>query len=255
MENYDLILVDFQLDRGERGNDIIENIRHHRIYTEIIFYSQDLPGIRDVLNQHFIDGVYIASRNGEDFRDKFEKVFLSTVKKAQDISTIRGLVISEASELDEKVLSLILAFFAKYPQKDKATIRDYVFQDIVGDIEEKGRETLAHLTILEDDKLVVHGYFDAFKKMRILGRIIEVLNNKALVDKKTFTKKYKEEIIEVRNELAHCVEREDEGKKVLVTKDGKKVYDDDLCKTIRKNIIDNSAILDAIEEYIQKVTL
>ncbi len=91
--------------------------------------------------------------------------------------------------------------------------------------------------------------------MRILGRIIEVLNNKALVDKKTFTKKYKEEIIEVRNELAHCVEREDEGKKVLVTKDGKKVYDDDLCKTIRKNIIDNSAILDAIEEYIQKVTL
>src|SRR5689334_9577229 len=73
LKEYDLILVDLQLDKGERGNQIIENIREHKIFTDVIFYSQDIQGIRQAVAKHFLDGVYCASRNRDDFEEKFEK--------------------------------------------------------------------------------------------------------------------------------------------------------------------------------------
>src|SRR5687768_8359396 len=58
LKDYDLILVDLQLDKGDRGSKIIENIREHKIFTDVIFYSQDVQGIRQAVSDHFLDGVY-----------------------------------------------------------------------------------------------------------------------------------------------------------------------------------------------------
>ncbi len=255
LKKFDLILVDFQLDKGDRGSTIITNIRDHKIYTEIIFYSQDLPGIRDFLNKNFVDGVYAAKRDGDEFREKFEKVFLSTIKKAQDISTIRGLVISETSELDNKVFNIIITFFSKYPSTEQNKIRTYIFDELVGNLEEKNKALQQTLDVTPNAVLPHNSYFDAYKKARILGRIIELLNNKDLIDKKTFTKRYIPEIIEVRNELAHCVEKDIEnGRTVLETKKGDKFFDDEACKSIRQNIREHLGHLTAIEKFVQEAS-
>jgi hypothetical protein len=251
LQKYDLILVDFHLDKGDRGNAIIENIRDHKVYTEIIFYSQDVEGIRNIMARNFIDGIYVANRDGNEFRDKFEKVFLSTVKKAQDINNVRGLVISEASTLDDKIYSVIISFFKKYPNEDQQTIREYVFDEIIGNLEEKGKQTMLTFQGLSNIELLETGYFDAYKKMRILGRILHLLNNPNLVSKKEFNKRYDEEIIQIRNQLAHCIEKEDGDKIVLTTKKGDKTFDDEICKSIRKMILEHTGFLNAIDRYIQ----
>lgn len=247
-KNFDLILVDFQLDRGDRGNRIIEKIRDHQVFTEVIFYSQDLAGVRKAVSENFLDGVYCASRNREDFEGKFQKVFATTIKKIQDISSVRGLVISEACDLDNKISVLIESFFHKYTAVDQSKIRDYIIKDIVGNQEEKGKRLMEKLYSLSNEDLVRHKFFDAYKKMRILGRIIEFLDNKKLLDKDTFNSRYNKEIIELRNELAHCVEIEDNGKKVLVTTLGeKKHFDDGEFNAMRKNLIIHYDNLLAIE--------
>ncbi|MDB5088369.1 MAG: hypothetical protein JWR09_2363 [Mucilaginibacter sp.] len=250
-KDYDLILVDFQLDKGDRGNRIIEKIRDHQVFTEVIFYSQDLAGIRKAVSENFLDGVYCASRNREDFEGKFEKVFATTIKKIQDISSVRGLVISEACDLDNKVSLLIEAFFIKYTESDQSKIRNYIIKDLVGDQVEKGKKLMEKLNSLSNEDLLHHKFFDAYKKMRILGRIIELLDNKNLLDKDTFNLRYNKEIIEVRNQLAHCVEKEKNGKKVLVTFTGDiKFFDDNEFNDMRKNLVDHQNNLLAIEAVL-----
>lgn len=250
LQKFDLILVDFQLDKGDRGSNIIENIRSHRVFTEIIFYSQDLPSIRTFLADNFIDGVYIANRDGGEFREKFEKVFLSTVKKTQSISAVRGLVISETSILDDKVYNIIVEFFSKFPEEQKEKIRTYIFEDLIGDLEEKGRNQQEYLTTLPNETLILNSYFDAYKKARVLGRIIQLLNNNELLSKKEFNTKYVEEIINVRNELAHCIEQDGEEGSCLVTKKGGKTYNDAECKLVRRNIRAHFKHLEDIENHI-----
>jgi hypothetical protein len=250
-KNYDLILVDFQLDRGDRGNRIIEKIRDHQVFTEVIFYSQDLAGVRKAVSENFLDGVYCASRNREDFEGKFEKVFATTIKKIQDISSVRGLVISEACDLDNKVALLIESFFTKYKESDQTKIREYIIKDIVGDQVEKSRKLMEKLNLLSNEDLIKNKFFDAYKKMRILGRIIEFLDNKKLLDKDTFNLRYNKEIIEVRNQLAHCVEKEEDGKKVLVINTGEiKYFDDNEYNVMRKNLNEHYDNLLAIENIL-----
>jgi CheY-like chemotaxis protein len=250
-KDYDLILVDFQLDRGDRGNRIIEKIRNHQVFTEVIFYSQDLASVRKAVSENSLDGVYCASRNREDFEGKFEKVFATTIKKIQDISSIRGLVISEACDLDNKVSSLIEYFFVNHPEIQQIPIREYIIKDIVGNLEENGRKLLVKLKALSNEELIKHRFFDAYKKMRILGRILEMLDNIDLLDKDTFNSRYNKEIIEVRNELAHCVEKDENGKKVLITNSGeKKIFSDAEINLMRKNLIEHENHLMQIEAIL-----
>ena len=99
-----------------------------------------------------------------------------------------------------------------------------------------------------NEELVHHRFFDAYKKMRILGKIIESLDSKSFLDKETFNSRYNKEIIEVRNELAHCIEEEKDGKKFLVTSKGEsKYFDDTDFSVMRKNLIDHYDNLVAIE--------
>ncbi len=86
--------------------------------------------------------------------------------------------------------------------------------------------------------------------MRILGRIITSLNKPEVINNEVFVKEYRDEIIETRNELAHCVESFNEDKKVLVARTGDKIFDDSTCKDLRKNIRKHSKYLDVIEAII-----
>lgn len=125
-KNFDLILVDFNLNRGDRGNKIIENIRDHKIFTEVIFYSQNAEGIRQAIKDHWLDGIYCSSRNRDEFEFKFEKVFLTTIKKVQHISTMRGLVLSETSQLDNKIEEIINAFFSTQGEAEIIILKKYI---------------------------------------------------------------------------------------------------------------------------------
>lgn len=250
LKRFDLILVDFQLDKGDRGSTIITSIRDHKIYTEIIFYSQDLPGIREFLNKNFIDGVFTAKRDGDEFREKFEKVFLSTIKKAQDISTIRGMVLSETSELDNKIYQIIILYFNLFPANKQEDLRNYILKEFVGNLEKNASKLVIQLNKLNNLDLTNHRYFDAYKKVRILGQIIEILNHDELGLKDDFTSAYISQIIEIRNELAHCIEKETDTEIVLQTKNGDKTFDDASCKEIRNNIKKHFQYLVSLESHV-----
>ncbi len=106
--NIDLILMDFYLG-SETGNDVISYIRSHEndIYTDILFYSQS-KSERDLRRESDKDGLYCSNRAELFSENKIQKIIRTTIKKAQDLNNLRGLVMAETSELDEMMRRILI---------------------------------------------------------------------------------------------------------------------------------------------------
>ncbi|WP_020603694.1 response regulator [Spirosoma spitsbergense] len=81
--DFDLILVDFNLQNSQTGNTIIEKLRESEIYTDVLFYSQDIDNVRSSVKDLGLEGVYTSGRDG--IEDKFEKVVKTTIKKIKKL--------------------------------------------------------------------------------------------------------------------------------------------------------------------------
>ncbi len=250
-KNFDLILVDFNLNRGDRGNKIIENIREHKIFTEVIFYSQDSEGIRQAIKDHWLDGIYCSSRNRSDFEFKFEKVFLTTIKKIQHISTIRGLVLSETSQLDNKIEEIILAFFQNRPKEEANRLKKYIINDLIkSSIKESSKKADKLDEAISYQDLLDNRLFDAYKKMRTTAKILSIINVDNLINKEEFLKEYNDEVIGIRNELAHANEIIVDNKNILRCINGNKEFNELECIKVRKNLKKHFGYLNKIKENI-----
>ena len=78
---------------------MIETIRKKHVLVEIVFYSQ--AGNPKEKFATPPDGVYFTSR--EDAKERITAVIDLTLKKAQDINNIRGLVIAETIDIETKL--------------------------------------------------------------------------------------------------------------------------------------------------------
>lgn len=101
---YDLVLVDYMLsDDIINGIDVIRKIRQSNVYTDIIFYSSNYQGMRERIkneldDDEFIGGIYYCDR--EELSDKIMTLVNKNVKRAANISNIRGLIIDSTSNFD-----------------------------------------------------------------------------------------------------------------------------------------------------------
>lgn len=250
LQIYDLIIVDFKIGNNEVGNTFITNIRNHNVLTEVIFYSSNLQQIRDTIHREQVDGVYCANRDTTQFIDKFEKVFKTTVRKTQDISALRGLVLSESSLLDSMLLDIATLFMEKNANGKDNQLKDYIINKQVADWKASNAKLEQLLPSLSPIELISNDFIESNRKMRAVGQILQLLNNPDLISKKDFCVQYFDEIINTRNVLAHCIEVEKEGKKVLVTRKDDKEFDELAHKEIRNNIRKHVALLEQIKAAI-----
>ena len=110
--DYDLILMDLNLESEPTGDVLIKNIRDREIYTDVIFYSADgLQKIKQKAHDLDLEGVYFASRDKDLFINKVNSVIKTTIHKVQDLNNLRGLVMAEVSELDVMMSDIIQRYY------------------------------------------------------------------------------------------------------------------------------------------------
>lgn len=142
-----LILMDFRLDE-QTGDEIIEEIRGMEIYTDIVFYSSDgAKIIREKIQEKSIDGVFCSGREIHEFEPKVNKIITNTIKKVQDVNNMRGLVIAETIDLEQKLAEILKGYFHIIEEDDLNK------KDLLKKICDKKSEQLK-----KDSKLIVNIY-------------------------------------------------------------------------------------------------
>ncbi len=226
----ELIVLDYKLKGGKKGDAIISEIRGKGFLEDIVFYTTD--AIPNDIFDLSPSGVFFADRG--DAKDLIKDLIGVKIRRASDLATLRGWIVADAIEL-ESIMGRVLA---------------KCFKDME--------------VLFRDRVLVEEGMFDFGKKHKVLNGILKdqiaILNNQPksqalpkLQACKKILDAFPKEIIEVRNALAHQMAEIDETghKKIKTkTKEAKEiVITPDECVAIRKNVrkhLDNLLSLEAL---------
>lgn len=279
LKMYDLIIADLNLS-NVKGTALLEKIREEGIYTEVIFYSSiGEAALRDELKNFEIDGVYCADRTDENFIEKVKRVIETTIKKVQDVNNTRGLVIAETILLEKKIEDILLKYFSATEaalEGKKVELLQNIHSKKVSkhqtDIEELIKVDFKEIkTLIDKDILTASNSFDAIHgilkaKIKEINLILSAKGlpsedkeiNESKREEVTTIKaelnNFREEILKIRNTLAH-VEEEigEDGISFLksLNADGTTIkFDNDEYIKIRKNLLKHSANLDKIINHI-----
>lgn len=205
IKEFDLLLVDFNLGEEEQTGDKLIEVIREGVYSEILFYSSELPSITSKLNNHFIDGVFTSDR--EHLEDKIKKLIKVTIKKVQDVNNLRGLIMAEVAELDiikEEIIKLA-------SQKiDAKKLEKYTLDKVKSSVDSNNRTTQRYLDDISNttfDSLFGRiGFVDSNKKAMTIGEALIKLAITEPVTKETFTQPYIDNILSKRNKFAHIKE-------------------------------------------------
>lgn len=255
--DFDLILMDYNLTGDKKGDTIIEYIRYNQVYTDIIFYSQKgEQAVRESIKDKQVDGVYCASRENWEFREKIKKVIETTIKKVEDINNMRGLVMAQASELDYKMTGIIWEFI-NCSSEHKEYIEEYIYQITHKSLSSNLNKCQRCKDNACIEELINHPIFDTDKKRRTVSKILELINCSELSACKDCMDTFENEIQTIRNILAHVKEDVDEnGERILRSKVRgyeEVKFNDEKYIEIRKNVKRHKKNLGEIYDYINEL--
>jgi CheY-like chemotaxis protein len=104
----DLIVTDYYIHDQLDGKRLAEKIRELDKMVEIILYSQK-EGTDLYEEVGTLDGVYISNREG--LEDKIKDVIRITIRRTQNVSNMRGIVISEGIDIENQIEETIMFYF------------------------------------------------------------------------------------------------------------------------------------------------
>ncbi|TWI56335.1 response regulator [Halalkalibacter nanhaiisediminis] len=238
-QDFDLILSDINLAEDETGNQIIREIRKRQIYTEVLFYSGNETGINEVMREESFERVSFCV-GIENLLDKVTQVMSLTLKKLQEVNSVRGLFMAETSELDLKMTEIIVSFFESFAQEDRMVKKQELITKVVQNRNSRLKQIEA--TNIEEDIAPLIERLESSDRISSINRLIKFVHqsfeNNIFNENKHILNDYNEDIIKVRNTLAHAREINEGGiKKVVSTFSGAEInFDDHSCNLMRKNI-------------------
>ncbi len=175
----ELIVIDYRLNK-KNGDEIIKDIRNSGCYQDIVFYSEnELPAT-------LFDGVFYVHK--QDAETRIRELIELKLWRSSDPSGVRGWIVADAIELEGIVTDLLGLCFT---QREGYTFSKRFFHDHNAPID-FGRKVDILKGILND---LSEWMSKLPKKDEAKIKRIDECN-------KIF-KDFKEEVVEVRNAVAH----------------------------------------------------
>ena len=202
---FDLVMVDYDLQRKKTGADVVKWLRKAFRYTEMVFYS-GLP-VRDLYNmlvEKEVEGVFVAQRGELD--DVLQGLADIVVGKAVDLNHTRGIAMAEVAEHEVLMAETLDVAFrsAGEPRIDAIAERT-----VTRLIESKAKLLERAEKLIQERGLrgVIHDgrVFTASDKSRAMRRLFDVLAGEIGEAVKLF-ERYETDVLDRRNILAHVRE-------------------------------------------------
>lgn len=249
---YDLIISDFNIENGgDKGDVLIRKVRSFDIFTEVLFYSAQADFNQTTVG---IDRISYFSLEGDEgyqgFKAKVINLIDQTVYKLQELASIRGLVMTETSVLDAMVEKILLDYFA-IENEETNSVKEAILKKVEDSLKSNFNANGLKLRQKTTPDIIKSRIFDASKKARVIGHLIELKGLQSQELFKDFFDNYCQEVIEVRNKLAHAKsDIIDEVECLIVDGSEPEKYDLDKCKSIRRNLRKYSGILSELQTHL-----
>lgn len=203
-DHIDLILMDYNLEGGAKGDQGLVEVRSILPYKEIVFYSAlDQTALLTLVREANVGGVYVAHRG--ELPDVANGIFSTLVKKVMDIDHARGLVMGATSDIDYYVNDGLIKLFDRFDEDQKQDLLkmaiarvDKIKERFAQNLE--AIETLKHISALED----CYAIYTSADRLELLRKFLKYAQNFSEFDAPISS--YINNTLPQRNALAHvCV--------------------------------------------------
>ena len=247
-DGVDLVLIDYDLGSGTRGEEVISDIRGRVPYKDLVFYSaNDVDILRKIAFDAKLDNIYFSTRY--TLVDDTVAIVRKILHKVMDVDHMRGVVMSATSDIDFIIEQSVVADYGRLSDKDQDLFRE----EVIAELGEKLQRWTTEL-----DKAAKKETIQAIIKLRHicsasdrLKFILRALERRAPPGNTHLERAvvYRDTIVPQRNKLAHAKLTEEGGRRVLETPDGV-ISNDDMtqlrCQLVehRTNFTDIAVMLD-----------
>ena len=276
-KKYDVIFSDYNIEEQKDGQAFITEIRNNNVTAEVLFYSalHEPPA----KGWDRISFLRLQSADAyEDLKAKMKSVIDLTVEKLNDLTNLRGLVMAEVSELDNLMEDIIREFYSKkkldsvewcdfkkkiIKEVQRSTLKK-IQNGTVDIVKKDGRKkeiniekgecpkncTHVWMDAKNIDEIISNFEFDSSKKAHTINEILR----KVTISKKFNFKDYDENIIKIRNDLAHSRSVVKKGQEILATKKkGEKSFAERDLIAIRKGIVKYHELFEDLLKAVKAV--
>lgn len=260
---FDIIFVDYNISNIYKGNDVIKKLRDKRVDADVLFYSANPPSnlkAEAAKSGLAFDGVYYAER--DEFQSKAIALYEKNIRNLLSLSNIRGFIMDKTSEIDFIINSYIAEKYNELNEAQKVKFIESMssyFEDDMKAKESKsevlkkeigkGVSNLNINKILKTarDTLSQASRFKLFNCLQEEFKTIEEPLTHSLTT-------YKNEIISIRNNVAHKKIDISKCQKYILYYDTIKEYLDNQCPDDCSNHNDDKKIsLEEWSELVKKI--
>ncbi len=247
-DHIDLVLMDYDLGVGGRGDDGLVAVRSIFTYKDIIFYSSQASDLLDMVANKKQQGIFCSTR--DDLPDSVVGAFEALVKKVLDIDHSRGIVMGATSDIDHYVSDSLVAVFDKSDEGNKTATLSKLLQHLRKkrvdfDKDAKFIEAVTHVSELLDK----HNIYTSHDRLKLLKTALEV--NALHNEKIEGITKYLNEVVPKRNQLAHVQVQTEGFSRRLVNKKGEEFTSKDM-KELRLALLENQELFEALSAELTR---
>ena len=252
--DFDLILMDFKLADEVTGDTIVAALRESSILTDILFYSSEedamLAAIRTKMPP--IDGVYLTKRDYAIFAEKVGKVIKKIVKRSEDIVNLRGFVLDNTSDFELRIKEILNLCWQKFDDAQKSSLTEGLLKLldskkawVTKQVEAaKSKSSIFESANNDEHLLSISDRLDIFQTfLPILSTTYDLPATACPSDFKQY---YIDKVNVYRNKLGHITL----GEKTICIKGKEIEINQELHRTLRKNIAEVNSKICSIEEHL-----
>ncbi|MEW6029240.1 MAG: hypothetical protein AB1554_07125 [Chloroflexota bacterium] len=245
-KEFDLIVVDRNLEEYGEGQDFIADLRNNAIYTEVIFYTAgNANDLWDAIREKQLEGVFVSNRS--NILSKISKVGRQSIRKVLDLENMRGIVMAEVGEIDHLLGEIIMVGIGSLPHELQKTIFDKFHKEAAKQNQESSDRLTTFIANPSIDEML--DMCDSNKRWENFNRLWKHHDKLKKEDK---FGDYKSEVLDIRNILAHGKPEFRDGGYLFRHRGREFFFNDEASNELRKTILSYKRAFSSILEMIRE---
>ena len=209
---FDLVLLDLKLKNGVMGDQLAPHARKLFKFTPILFYSgsESEDKLRKRMASDCVDGVFCADR--KNFTDRAAEVISNLALSLNRLAGMRGLSMEVVAQADDLCRKVVKSF-------GEAGAAEKICTELDKAVLKSAESVISTFSSKDDlNGKLANRAVDSAKLFKVFRELLkdEIKSTSSGPEKDELmalsaaTRKYREDVLRVRNVLGHALEREAE---------------------------------------------